>query len=50
MKKTAKAYKETLEKIRADISTSGKYTVRNEKGKSREMDAALSIVESLDNL
>jgi hypothetical protein len=50
MKKTTKTYHATLAKIKAEIETSGSYIVANEKGKAREMDAALSIVESLDNL
>ena len=50
MKKTSKTYQATLAKIKAEIETSGSYIVANESGKMREMDAALTIVESLDNL
>lgn len=50
MKKTTKTYQQTLEKIKNEINVSGSYIVVNEKGKSREMDAALTIVEDLNNL
>lgn len=50
MKKTSKTYQATLAKIKAEIETSGSYIVANESGKMREMDAALNIVESSDNL
>ena len=50
MKKTSKTYQQTLEKIKNDIKLKGSYVVRHVRGSGREMDAALSIVESLDNL
>ena len=50
MKKTCKTYQDTLNKILAEIETSGSYIVANEKGKSREMDAALSILDDNTNL
>ena len=50
MKKTSKTYQTTLAKIKAEIKTNGSYIVSNESGKMREMDAALTIVENLDNL
>lgn len=50
MRKTTKTYQATLAKITAEIETSGSYIVANEKGKSREMDAALTILDSNDNL
>jgi hypothetical protein len=50
MKKTTKTYQTTLAKITNEISTSGSYIVCNEKGKSREMDAALTILDDNTNL
>lgn len=50
MKKTTKTYQTTLAKIKGEIETSGSYIVANEKGKSREMDAALTILDDNTNL
>ena len=50
MKRTTKTYQATLTKITNEIATSGSYIVCNEPGKSREMDAALSILDASDNL
>lgn len=50
MKKTTKTYQDTLNKIVMEIETSGSYIVCNEKGKSREMDAAISILDNKENL